>query len=68
MYGPNRSVIECNNGWEYDKSEYESTMSSDFDWVCKNSDVPTNSFTMQALGNAVGTIIFGHLADKYGHR
>jgi len=54
-------------GWEYDRSVYESTMSTDYNWVCDKSDYPTNAFTTQAVGNAIGTMIFGHLADKYNY-
>jgi len=63
--GPNPSaIIQCTNGWEYDTTEYESTMASEFNWVCENGDIPTTAFTVAALGNALGTIVFGHLADK----
>lgn len=64
MYTENGSIIACPMGWEYDKSEYESTIASSYNWVCENSGITTDAFTWQALGNAIGTLIFGHMADK----
>lgn len=68
MYTPSGNTEECKWGWDFDKTDYLSTMPGDFEWVCANAAIPTNSFTAGAVGNAVGTIIFGHLADKYGRK
>lgn len=58
----------CQWGWEFDQTDYASTMPGDFKWVCELANVPTNAFTASAIGNAVGTIVFGHFADKYGRK
>lgn len=63
-----QGVEKCKSGWEFDKTDYLSTMPGDFGWVCDNAAIPTNSFTAGAIGNAVGTIVFGHFADKYGRK
>jgi hypothetical protein len=55
---------KCNFGWEYDKTDYESTIPSEFDWVCQRDHLATEVFTWTNVGSAVGTIIFGIFADK----
>ncbi len=57
MYSDNHNIIKCNAGWEYDTHEYDSTISSAFNWVCDQQSNPTDAFTYQALGNAVITRI-----------
>jgi hypothetical protein len=66
MYSPNGngSVISCPSGWAYDRSEFLSTLPSDHDWVCSKDHYATNVFTATALGNVVGNVVFGLLADK----
>ncbi|CAL8072337.1 unnamed protein product [Orchesella dallaii] len=68
MYGESGEPEACKWGWEFDKTDYLSTLPGDFAWVCDNSAIPTNAFTASAIGNAVGTIVFGHFADKYGRK
>ncbi|ODM93566.1 Organic cation transporter 1 [Orchesella cincta] len=68
MYGEDGEPEACKWGWEFDTTDYLSTLPGDFAWVCDNSAIPTNAFTASAIGNAVGTIVFGHFADKYGRK
>ncbi|OXA51603.1 organic cation transporter 1 [Folsomia candida] len=68
MYSEDSSIIKCPSGWEYDNTEYESTISSAYNWVCDSADNPTDAFTAQAFGNAVGTLVLGHLSDKVGRK
>jgi len=69
MFSPSRNgtgnVIECPAGWDYDRSEFQSTLPSAFDWVCSRDHYATNVLTSTALGVVVGNIIFGLLADKW---
>ena len=66
MFSPNGNgnIISCPAGWAYDHSNFQSTIPSDFDWVCDKDHYATNVFTVSAIGNVLGNIIFGLLADK----
>jgi hypothetical protein len=59
------AVINCNNGWSYDKTDYDDTIPSAFNWVCDRVGYATDTFTVGTLGSAIGTVLFGILADKY---
>lgn len=61
--GQNESVA-CQFGWEYDKTDYENTVPSEFNWVCDRDTYATDCFTWGSIGSAIGTVIFGILADK----
>lgn len=56
--------MDCMYGYEYDRKDYEWTIPSQFDWVCTKSTYGTDALTLYAVGNAVGTIMFGQAADK----
>ncbi|CAG7696955.1 unnamed protein product [Allacma fusca] len=68
MYGLNGTVVDCQNGWDYDKENYEFTIPSQFDWVCSKSHYTTTAFTTQTIGSVLGVIVFGYLADKIGRK
>ncbi|OXA51668.1 organic cation transporter protein [Folsomia candida] len=72
MYDPSdpdrNTTMMCNNGWTYDKTDYDSTIPSDFDWVCDKVGYATDTFTVGTLGSAIGTVVFGILADKIGRK
>jgi len=65
MFGYNGSRIACTRGWEYDLTDYSTTIPSQFDWVCERAEWATWALTVASVGNAVGTIVFGQVADKY---
>lgn len=56
---------ECQFGWEYDTTDYENTIPSEFNWVCDKDHYATDCFTWGSIGSAIGTVIFGILADKF---
>lgn len=66
MYDPSNPnvTMTCNLGWTYDKTDYETTIPSDFDWVCENMGHATDTFTVETIGSAVGTVVFAIMADK----
>lgn len=65
MFDQNNASVPCVYGWEYDKTYYESTIPSTFDWVCDKADYATGALSSGVAGSAVGTIAWGILADKY---
>ncbi|CAL8092584.1 unnamed protein product [Orchesella dallaii] len=60
--------IKCQFGWDFDKTDYESTIPSEYEWVCDNDFYATDCFTWGSFGSAIGTILFGIMADKYGRK
>lgn len=62
--GSSSETVTCTQGWEYDLTDYDHTIPSDFDWVCERGMWATWCLTAMAIGNAIGTIILGQAADK----
>jgi hypothetical protein len=60
----NHTPVPCRNGWEYDKSDYDATIPTDFNWVCDQDHYGTDALTLYAVGNCIGTLVFGWGADK----
>ncbi|XP_071501087.1 organic cation transporter protein-like [Diadema antillarum] len=59
-------VIACDQGWEYDRSQYKSSIVTEFDLVCGNEDLTDISQSVFYGGYLVGSIVFGSLADIVG--
>ncbi len=57
-------VSPCKHGWEYDTTDYDRTIPTDYNWVCERAEYSTHIFSLGALGAAVGQVVFGILADK----
>lgn len=54
--------------FDYDKTYYDSTASTQWDLVCERGHLPSLVFTITSIGSAIGTIFFGALSDKIGRR
>ncbi|XP_069687214.1 organic cation transporter protein-like isoform X1 [Periplaneta americana] len=61
-------VVNCQYGWEYDRRWFHKTVPSQENWVCDKSLYVTNTFVVTQIGEAVGTIFFGHMSDTVGRR
>lgn len=61
-------IVSCNDGWEYDKTDFESTIATQWNMVCDKSYYPSLILTMQKIGIFIGTPIFGFLSDKVGRK
>ncbi|OXA38895.1 Organic cation transporter 1 [Folsomia candida] len=61
-------TIPCQNGWDFDKSDYEATVPSEFGWVCDKVEWGADIIASAMAGMAIGTILFGVLADKIGRK
>ncbi|KAJ8276718.1 hypothetical protein COCON_G00084700, partial [Conger conger] len=58
----------CKDGWHYDRSIYISTIVSEWDLVCGDAwKVPMTS-SMFFFGLMAGSIICGHLSDRFGRK
>jgi len=64
MFDEDDNVTPCLYGWEYDTTDYDTTIPSEHNWVCDKIHYPTRCFTMGSFGAAAGTLVFGILADK----
>ncbi|XP_072319962.1 solute carrier family 22 member 7a [Eucyclogobius newberryi] len=68
VYGPNNTTVSCPHGWSYNQTDFTSTTATEWDLVCddrKRNQVLTTYFF---LGVTVGSVIFGHLSDKFGRK
>ncbi|XP_054752662.1 organic cation transporter protein-like [Lytechinus pictus] len=63
---PTSQVIECDDGWVYDRSQYKSSIVTDYDLVCDNGDLFQVSQSVFYAGYLAGSIINGSLADVVG--
>ncbi|XP_071950755.1 organic cation transporter protein-like [Antedon mediterranea] len=61
-------ITLCTNGWEYDTSQYKSTIIQEFDLVCEKAAKPSLSQSFFFVGTLVGSLVFGALADKFGRK
>ena len=65
---PTTPTIPCGHGWEYDRSVYKSTITTDWDLVCDKDFFPTLSLFINTVGTLVGSILFGYLIDRIGRK
>eukprot|EP00057_Strongylocentrotus_purpuratus_P011141 XP_011665615.1 PREDICTED: organic cation transporter protein [Strongylocentrotus purpuratus] len=63
---PTSQVIECDSGWVYDKSQYKSSIITDFDLVCGMEDQTQIPQSAYYGGYLAGSIINGTLGDMVG--
>ncbi|KAJ8348267.1 hypothetical protein SKAU_G00268560 [Synaphobranchus kaupii] len=58
----------CHDGWTYDRTEFQATIVTEWDLVCKLRPLKQMSQTIYMGGVLAGAIIFGGLSDKFGRR
>ncbi|XP_070567464.1 organic cation transporter protein-like [Ptychodera flava] len=61
-------IIDCDEGWEYDTSIYESTFIQEFNLVCGQGFLVALSTTIYLSGSTVGSLCLGPLSDRYGRK
>lgn len=64
----NWSVVPCQHGWQYDTSEFVTTLVTELDLVCDLQWWPSTSTALFYVGSLIGNIVFGQIADRYGRR
>ncbi|XP_078503465.1 solute carrier family 22 member 7-like [Lissotriton helveticus] len=66
---PNATSLQsCQRGWEYDHSQFTSTIATQWDLVCEQKWLNKASSTFFFIGVTVGGILNGYLSDRYGRR
>ncbi|CDW54331.1 organic cation transporter 1 [Trichuris trichiura] len=65
----NRSTeLECSHGWTYDRSLYDETLVTEMGLVCGLDFWAPLSMIIFNSGSVVGSLLFGHIADRYGRK
>ncbi|XP_077379844.1 solute carrier family 22 member 7-like isoform X1 [Festucalex cinctus] len=62
------SVVPCQNGWVYDKSDFKSTLATEWDLVCSRKGMNKATATIFFIGVMLGAPTFGYLSDRFGRR
>nr|KAF6342066.1 solute carrier family 22 member 7 [Myotis myotis] len=62
------STVPCPQGWEYDHSEFSSTIATEWDLVCEQKGLNRATSTFFFIGVLVGAVAFGYLSDRFGRR
>ncbi|PIK56982.1 putative solute carrier family 22 member 20 [Apostichopus japonicus] len=57
-------VVDCDEGWIFDRSVYPSTLTEEWELVCDKEAVPNILQSVYLAGFVVGCLLFGYLADK----
>ncbi|XP_022110861.1 solute carrier family 22 member 20-like [Acanthaster planci] len=64
----NASKVACKNGWEFNTSQYETTIIMDWNLVCEDGGA-TNIMTSVYFGGFMaGSFIFGVISDWWGRK
>lgn len=58
------SLSACQNGWSYDKTWYDSTIPTDYNWVCAKDLFVTNVFVVGRVTEVAGSFILGQMGDS----
>ncbi|XP_072019582.1 organic cation transporter protein-like [Amphiura filiformis] len=59
-------TLKCDYGWVYDTSQYESTITNQFELVCSKSSLSNLMASIYFAGVLVGSLVFGMLSDYIG--
>ncbi|KFM78100.1 Organic cation transporter 1, partial [Stegodyphus mimosarum] len=62
------TTIPCSQGWQYDKTYFDSTAVTQWDLVCNDDHYKSFILTMFSVGSIIGTPIYGALSDRIGRK
>ncbi|XP_054635019.1 solute carrier family 22 member 7-like [Dunckerocampus dactyliophorus] len=61
-------LVQCQNGWVYDNSNFKSTLATEWDLVCHRKGMNKATATIFFIGVMFGAPLFGFLSDRFGRR
>ncbi|XP_033113621.1 organic cation transporter protein-like [Anneissia japonica] len=64
----NVSIHSCNSGYEYDTTQYKTSVTQEFDLVCEDAYLVPLVISLEYIGALVGSLIFGNFSDRYGRK
>ncbi|XP_070568253.1 organic cation transporter protein-like [Ptychodera flava] len=64
----NSSKVKCDNGYDYDTSQYESTLRQQFDLVCDKAILVSVALSLFLVGVLLGSVVIGIVVDRFGRR
>ncbi|XP_033625384.1 organic cation transporter protein-like [Asterias rubens] len=67
-HGTPIGTINCDIGWEYDRTQYKTTIIQEFDLVCSRGDLPGIAQSVYFAGVLFGSLLWGAISDWIGRR
>ncbi|XP_070567249.1 organic cation transporter protein-like [Ptychodera flava] len=60
----NSSKVKCDNGYDYDTSQYKSTVPQEFDLVCDKASLVSVAMSLFLVGILLGSVVIGIVIDR----
>ncbi|CAD5112887.1 DgyrCDS2097 [Dimorphilus gyrociliatus] len=60
-------ILTCDS-WTYSKEDFDETVATKYDLVCERAWLKSSIISFMTIGQMLGNMIIGHLADKFGRR
>eukprot|EP00058_Branchiostoma_floridae_P000228 XP_002585716.1 hypothetical protein BRAFLDRAFT_257702 [Branchiostoma floridae] len=67
-YFDGENTSSCNHGYWYDRSQYHSSIFTEFDLVCDSNELNQFAQSMYMVGVLLGAVGFGQLSDMIGRK
>lgn len=62
------STRQCDNGWEYDKTYYDSTAATQWNMYCDDLHYTSFVLTLYNVGSIIFTPLYGIMSDRIGRK
>ncbi|XP_042897774.1 carcinine transporter isoform X2 [Parasteatoda tepidariorum] len=59
---------KCDQGWQYDTTDYDATSVTRWDMVCGNAHYASLVLSLVFIGDVIGTPLYGFMSDKWGRK